>query len=270
MGYFCLFLLHSEAKHKHGVEDCMVSFSIKIAGKIAAVHAFFESSKDYCKAYLISQAPDFTVTISQEDLVTEQEKAARTDIAEGKQVRDVTDAQLEITAIQRKIAQELVNHDTVLFHGSVVAVDGQAYLFTAKSGTGKSTHTRLWREMLGERAVMVNDDKPFLRVTDDGVVACGSPWNGKHRLGMDIQVPLKAICILERGQENKIVRIEPQEGLHMLLQQSNRPNDAKMMGTYLGMIDTIAKCVPLFRMRCNMDPEAAVMAYHAMAERNEC
>ena len=167
----------------------MVSFSIKIAGKVAAVHAFFESSKDYCKAYLISQTPDFTVTISQEDLVMEQEKAARTDIAEGKQVRDVTDAQLEITAIQRKIAQELVNHDTVLFHGSVVAVDGCAYLFTAKSGTGKSTHTRLWREMLGERALMVNDDKPFLIVEEDRVLACGSPWSGKHGLDSNVCLP---------------------------------------------------------------------------------
>lgn len=248
----------------------MIVFNIDIADVVVQVHAIYDSSREYCKEYLSEQNPNFSVMITCEDLLREREKAAKTDIAEGKPVRNVSDAQLELTAIQRKIARELFAYDTILFHGSVVAVDGVAYLFTAKSGTGKSTHTRLWRAMLGERAVMVNDDKPFLRVTDDGVVACGSPWNGKHRLGVDIQVPLKAICILERGQENKIVRIEPQEGLHMLLQQSNRPNDAKMMGTYLGMIDTIAKCVPLFRMRCNMDPEAAVMAYHAMAERNEC
>jgi hypothetical protein len=265
-GLFLPFLLHSEAKHKHGVEDCMVSFSIKIAGKVAAVHAFFESSKDYCKAYLISQAPDFTVTISQEDLVMEKEKAAQTDRAEGKTVRDVTDAQLEITAIQRKIAQELVDHDTVLFHGSVVAVDGCAYLFTAKSGTGKSTHTRLWREVFGPRAVMVNDDKPFLLVTQQGILACGSPWNGKHRLGANMEVPLKGICILERGAENHITTMDPQDALYMLLQQSNRPGGAKRLGKYLELVDRIAASVPIYRLRCNMEPEAAMVSYRAMAK----
>jgi hypothetical protein len=243
----------------------MIVFNIDIADVVVQVHAIFENSRGYCSEYLTEKTPDFSVVITPEDLVLERELAAKTDIAEGKSVRNVSDAQLEITAIQRKIAREMFSYNTILFHGSVVAVDGQAYLFTAKSGTGKSTHTRLWREVFGNRAIMVNDDKPFLRVTDHGVLACGSPWNGKHRLGTDIKVPLKAICILERGQENSIVKIEPQDGLHMLLQQSNRPNDAKMLGTYLEMIDTIAKCVPLFRMRCNMDPKAAVMAHQMMS-----
>lgn len=78
---------------------------------------------------------------------------------------------LEETAVYRKIADKMVDYDTFVFHGSVIAVEGQAYLFTAKSGTGKSTHTRLWREMLGDKAVMVNDDKPMLRVTESGVTA---------------------------------------------------------------------------------------------------
>ena len=265
-GLFLPFLLRPEAKRQHGVNDCMVSFSIKIAGKVAAVHAFFESSKEHCKAYLVSQMPDFAVTITQDDLMTEREKAARTDIAEGKQVRDVTDAQLEITAIQRKIAQELVDYDTVLFHGSVVAVDGCAYLFTAKSGTGKSTHTRLWREMLGKRALMVNDDKPFLRVTEHEILACGSPWNGKHRLGANLEVPLKAICILERGTENHITVMKPQDALYMLLQQSNRPVGAKRLGKYLELVDRIAATVPIYQLRCNMEPEAAMVSYRAMAK----
>jgi hypothetical protein len=247
----------------------MIVFNIDIADVVVQVHAIYDSSREYCKEYLSEQKPDFSVVITHEDLLLEREKAAKTDVAEGKSVRNVSDAQLEITAIQRKIAREMFSYDTILFHGSVVAVDGQAYLFTAKSGTGKSTHTRLWREVFGNRAIMVNDDKPFLRIENQKILACGSPWNGKHRLGTDIKVPLKAICILERGQENSIVKIEPQDGLHMLLQQSNRPNGVKMLGTFLEMIDTIAKCVPLFRMCCNMDPKAAVMAYHAMAERNE-
>ena len=80
-------------------------------------------------------------------------------------------------------------------------MDGQAVLFTAKSGTGKSTHTKLWRDLFGERAVMVNDDKPLLRILKDGVLVCGTPWDGKHRLSTNCALPLKAICILERGKK---------------------------------------------------------------------
>lgn len=244
----------------------MIEFSIRTAGKVAAVRALFDSSREYCKAYLTDQPPDFTVEITPEDLTIEREKAARTDLNEGKAVRNVSDAQLEITAIQRKIAEELFDHDIVLFHGSVTAVDGVAYLFTAKSGTGKSTHTGLWRQMLGQRAVMVNDDKPFLRVTQDAVFACGSPWNGKHRLGTNIEVPLKAICILERGAENRIEKIMAQDALHMLLQQSNRPASSRKMLKYLDMIDLIAARVSLYRLHCNMQPEAAAVAFHEMSK----
>ena len=120
----------------------MTEFIIKIAGHAAGVKALFDSSKSCCSDYLWEAEPEFTVEITQADLDLEREKSAKTDLAEGRSVHQVTEAQLEITAIQRKIAEKLFEYDTVLVHGSVVAVDGAAYLFTAKSGTGKSTHTR--------------------------------------------------------------------------------------------------------------------------------
>jgi hypothetical protein len=152
------------------------------------------------------------------------------------------------------------------YNGSVVAVDGQAYLFTAKSGTGKSTHTRFWRETFGDRAVMVNDDKPFLRITEDGVLAYGSPWNGKHKLGNNICVPLKAICILERGEENQIQAISGQEASMMLFQQSNRPMDPRKMPIYMDLIDQLSKKTEFYRMQCNLDPNAAQVAFDAMSK----
>jgi len=140
-----------------------------------------------------------------------------------------------------------------------------AYLFTAKSGTGKSTHTRLWREMLGDRAVMVNDDKPFLRVMPDGIRAYGSPWNGKHGLGNNIDVPLKAICILERGEQNEIQQISANEAVSMLLQQSNRPQQSALLPKYLELLECIANKTAFYRLKCNMDPEAAQIAYQTMS-----
>ena len=107
------------------------------------------------------------------------------------------DDYLETLAVCRKIAERMPEHNTFLFYGSCIAVDGAGYVFTAKSGTGKSTHTRLWRELLDNRATMVNDDKPLIRIADDDAIIYGTPWDGKHPLSHNIAVPLKAICILE-------------------------------------------------------------------------
>lgn len=243
----------------------MTEFTIQIAGHAIGVRSMFESTRDYCARYRTEEAPEFTVESCREDLDFEQKKAREEAELEGFRYRDFPDPYLERTAIQRKIAEELFRHHVLVFHGSVVAVDGQGYLFTAKSGTGKSTHTRLWRQVFGDRAVMVNDDKPFLLFSEEGVRVCGAPWSGKHGLDTNITVPLKAVCILERGSENRIRRIGPKDALYMLLQQSNRPLDKGLLPIYLDMVDILAKNVPLWQMHCNMDPEAAQVAHAAMS-----
>ena len=178
----------------------MPEFKMKIAGHTAAVTALFDSTPLYFKAYLTEDAPAFSITVTREDLDFEQEFLRQEALEEGIKVRKFTDPFLERTAIQRKIADFLFERDVLMTHGSTVAVDGKAYLFTAKCGTGKSTHTRLWRQVFESRAAMVNDDKPFLKITEAGVLACGSPWSGKHGLDTNITVPLQGICILERGK----------------------------------------------------------------------
>ena len=173
---------------------------------------------------------------------------------------------LERTAIQRKWAEFLFERDVLMTHGSTVAVDGKAYLFTAKCGTGKSTHTRLWRQVFGDRAVMINDDKPFLMLTEEGVLACGSPWSGKHGLDTNITVPLQGICILDRGQENRIERISPAEALPMLLHQSYCPLEPGKQQAFEILVTRLAENVPLWNMYCNMDPSAAEVSHSAMRE----
>ena len=245
----------------------MVQFNMRIAGRVVAVSALYESTRKYCEGYLCEGEPDFSVTITPEDVAFEQSTSDREHAVEGLPITKTEEALLERTAVQRKIAEKLFFYDTLLFHGSVIAVDGQAYLFTAKSGTGKSTHTRLWREMLGDKAVMVNDDKPFLRIMEDGVHVCGSPWNGKHKLGTNIDVPLKAICILERGEQNEISKIPANEALFMLMQQSNRPRQAGLLPKYMELLDGLANKTAFYRLKCNMDPSAAELSYRTMSDR---
>lgn len=145
-------------------------------------------------------------------------------------------------------------------------MDGIAYLFTAKSGTGKSTHTRLWREVFGPRAVMINDDKPLLKIGERGVTVYGTPWDGKHRLSGNISAPLKAVCILERGVRNRIFPISAREAWPMLLQQSNRPQKPDKLKKTIQMADALAHRVLLYRLYCNMSPDAVKTAWAGMNE----
>ena len=244
----------------------MICFAVQLEGHSFGITCRYVATKAFCENYIIAGEPGISIVLSQADIDFERMKADREDALEGLPVREYSDEYLETLALLRKVTEAFFDFDTVLFHGSVIAVDGTAYLFTAKSGTGKSTHTRLWRQLLGDRATMVNDDKPFLKITPEGVVACGSPWMGKHQLGSNIQVPLKAICILERGEENKIRKIQPREAVHMLLQQSSRPMDSKKMPKYLDLIDALSQKVEFYRLQCNMEPEAAKIAFETMSQ----
>ncbi|MBD9303402.1 MAG: hypothetical protein EGS63_01160 [Lachnospira sp.] len=266
----------------------MESFTIRLAGQYFEICPVYDYIREYCKDYIVADVTgqsgiadgdtehtssgvgDITtesvtrIRITQSDIDFEREKSAREDIKEGIPIRQFYDAYLETLAVYRKIADHLLSCDTLLFHGSVIAVDGIGYLFTAKSGTGKSTHTRLWREYFGERAVMVNDDKPLLRITDSGVTAYGTPWDGKHRLSTNIAVPLNGICILTRDTTNHIEQAEPHAVYPLIVQQTNRSLSSDGMKQTLSLIDRMLNVVPVYRLGCNMDIEAARVAYEGM------
>lgn len=237
----------------------------RFAGLTIRVTSLYEEVHRLCTEYLVpDHTVDFAVRTTAADIDFERENSAAKDAAEGIPLRRFSDPYLETLAVYRKIAERIPAYDTFLFHGSAVAVDGAAYLFTAKSGTGKSTHTRLWREFLGERAVMVNDDKPLIRVTDGKSIIYGTPWDGKHHLSRNVAVPLKAICILERAEENHIEQVTRSEVLPMLIQQAYRPSDPISLANTLTLIERLN--VGFYRLSCNMDISAAELSYHTMKE----
>ncbi|MBR4972621.1 MAG: hypothetical protein IKY59_06600 [Oscillospiraceae bacterium] len=243
-----------------------MEFRIKIAGQTGAVSALFESTAQYFRHYLTEDAPDFSVTVTPNDLVFEQAELDEEARLEGFRRRQFTNPFLERTAIGRAFAERLFDLDTLLVHGSAIAVDDAAYLFVARSGTGKSTHTRFWREQFGLRARMINDDKPFLRLTPNAVLCCGSPWSGKHGLDCNIQLPLAGICLLERGSENQIDPLSTQDALPMLQRQSYQPLDPAKAIRFAALVTSLTQSVPLWRMECTKDPQAAQVAYGAMSQ----
>ena len=251
-------------QESEGVLCMSVSFRIALAGQVIGVSALYEQTRTFCKNYLTDAPASFEVAVTPADIAYERQRSARADELEGAAVREHADPYLETLAVYRKLAQLLVQDDILLMHGAVVAVDGQAYLFTAKSGTGKTTHTRLWMRQFGDRAVMVNGDKPLLHITSEGVTVYGTPWDGKEHLSTNTSCPLKALCILTRSETNHIERISKKEALPMLCQQSYRPCSPIGAQKMLALVDRLGSSVPLYRLGCNMEPEAALVAYHGM------
>ena len=111
---------------------------------------------------------------------------------------------------------------------------------------------------------MINDDKPLIRICEADALVYGTPWDGKHRLSSNTSVPLKAICILERGEENNIEKISRASAYPMLLQQINRPDNALKMKKTLELIDSLVDNTELYKLRCNMNISAAETAFNGM------
>jgi serine kinase of HPr protein (carbohydrate metabolism regulator) len=242
----------------------------KIAGVVIEICSIYEEIHKMSRKYRITgQNPEITIETTQENIEFERTVSEYLAKLEGEPNRMFTDASLETMAVHRKLATEMLQRDILLFHGSAVAVDGEVYLFTAKSGTGKSTHTRLWRQKFGNRAVMVNDDKPMLKVKASGISVCGTPWNGKHHLDTDTELPLKAICIIRQAEENHIEQISVREALPVLWQQSYKTPDEQDMGKMLELLSVIAEHVAIYKMGCNMEPEAADVAWEGMSRQAE-
>ena len=239
-------------------------FTIKLAGLLIEINSIHDEIYKMCKDYLAEGEPaDFTVTTSETDIAFEREKSIREAILEHLKPTIYPDPYLETLAVYRKIAVEMLKHDTFLMHGSVVAVSGEAFLFTAPSGTGKTTHTRLWLENI-PGSYVVNGDKPLVRVRDGFTEACGTPWSGKEGMNTNVIVPLKAICLLTRGEKNTIREMSFLEAYPHLFQQIYRPAEAETVKKTMELIRRLGESVRIYLLACNMEPEAALVAAEAM------
>ncbi len=161
----------------------------------------------------------------------------------------------------------LVHFNGMMLHSSCVVHAGKAYLFSAASGTGKSTHTQLWLKRF-PGSYILNDDKPAIRITEEGVFAYGTPFSGKTDLNVNTRVPIGGICVIERGKTNHIERIATEDALFNILNQTVRPYDEDRMNKMLNTLDKVIESVPVYRLSCNMDLEAAEVAYNGMKGSN--
>lgn len=231
-------------------------FTIKIAGLTIRVNNRYEYLVKHCRKYFVEDCePDFSVGI--------------TDEADWQEFLGIeglrhSEGYAESLYIYRQIAIKVLDYDAFLMHAAIVAVDGEAYAFAAKSGTGKSTHMGLWLKEFGEKAQVVNGDKPILRFFDGKLFACGTPWCGKEKLNENIIRPIKAIAFLERAEENRLGPIDFSEMVPRIFQQLLIPYTEEDFDKFWALLNRMLETVPCYRLCCNMEQEAARVAYNGM------
>ena len=240
------------------------SFVIALAGLKIKIHALYEDVQSYCRDYLTDATDiDFEIEISPADLLAEEAYSRKQFALEGLTYPDFTPGELEKTAVYRKIAAILPHYDGVVFHGAAVCVDNAAYLFTARSGVGKTTHLNLWLKNI-PGAFVINGDKPILRFEKDHIEVYGTPWAGKEGMQRNVSVPLKGLAILKRSRENVISKINFSTALPVLLTQVHRPENETADTKTISFLEKLGRCVELYTLSCNMDDAAARVAYQGM------
>ena len=177
---------------------------------------------------------------------------------------DISRSLAEYVIFGAEFYEKIIDYNAMLLHSSAVCVDNKAYLFTADSGTGKSTHTELWMSYFGEKAVMINDDKPVIRIIGSKIYACGTPFSGKNDINKNIMVPLQAICSLNRGEKNTIERLSNKEALITVMNQTLNVPSAEQKNKFFDTLDRVLKNVKVYRLYCNISMDAVKVAYNGM------
>ena len=229
-------------------------FCIKIAGIPIGIDNRSSYIEHLCRGYKVEgELPEFVVSANEEEV---------------KQSMDCMEkysyGYIESLCIYRKICLRLSTYQTFIMHAAVVAVDGKAYAFTAPSGTGKTTHIRLWLDLLGDRAKVVNGDKPLFRFVDGVLYACGTPWQGKEHMGENIMCPVQGICFLEQNPENHIRPLGMQEVIQRIFRQLLVPTEENEFNCYWALLEKMLETIPFYLLQCNRDLEAARLSYETM------
>lgn len=240
-----------------------MKFTVCLAGKNVTVTSIFEEVYKLCLDYLTDASSDMEVTVIPEDIAYEKIVNIRESQIEGIPVVDFPDSYLETLAVYRKIVTNMIDFDTFLMHGAVVAVGDRAWLFTAPSGIGKTTHINLWLKNI-PGSYVVNGDKPLIHIGDECTVY-GTPWSGKEGMNRNIGVKLCGIVILNRGEDNKIEQVPMSKILPTLIQQSYRPKEKAKLEKTLSLLSYLGRKIPMYQLYCNMNDEAALIAYNVLS-----
>ena len=228
----------------------------RIAEMNIAVEAHYEETYAYMSDFLTNDK-EYELFIRPTDEMIEHEKEL------GEEIHGTASSMYicEAVAILRVICDYIIDKNGFFLHCSCLKYKDEAIIFTAPSGTGKSTHASLWRKHFGDEVTMINDDKPLVREKDGEFVIYGTPWNGKHGLGNNTCAPVKAVVFINQATENTAAPVNEVEALSLLLQQTVLPSDKAQLSKLLDMLGRLVETVPMYRLGCTISDEAVTTIY---------
>lgn len=230
----------------------------KIAGLTVKMDNASGRTEKQSRPYLsTNQSPDqkvdIVIDVSQEEI--DESQAEHPELNEDDWLYMLTGAQFY---------KKVIDLDGFLLHSSCVVVDDVAYAFSADSGVGKSTHTNLWLKHFGDRAYLLNDDKPCIRIINGKIYACGTPWSGKFDLSTPKNVELGGICFVNRSNENWIRPAKTKDAIFNIFNQTLRRLGADKMNKLLDILNQVFTNVPIYDLGCNISDDAVLTSYNAM------
>ncbi|MFD2598307.1 hypothetical protein ACFSQ3_05025 [Sphingobacterium corticis] len=155
-------------------------------------------------------------------------------------------------------AQSAVFHNTILVHASVIERDGKGYAFLGKSGTGKSTHSRMWQASI-HGAELLNDDNPAVKIESDGSVKIyGTPWSGKTPCYRNMVVDLQALVRLKQAPINQMEWKSGQQAFLTLLPSCSAIRwNQEIFANMADIVQNISTEIPVGELSCLPNGEAA-------------
>ncbi len=242
----------------------------KFVGFPVVIESIYDYVHEQCKDYIYDGPMNNAICIktTQKDIDNERKKALENDLIEKSSDGNFSDDHLESLAIYRRFCDIIYTQNCLLLHGCAVSAYGRVYLFTADSGVGKSTHARLWLGYFGSRAEIINGNNPILKVEKDNVYVYGTPWCGREGLNKNKCIPLQAICILKRDNQNHIHEISDTDAYAEILRQCYNSSESKNIFNIRTTLGQLMKMVKFYTLGCNMEPSAAVVAYEGMKAQN--
>ena len=231
-------------------------FYIKIADLCIEMRAVYPYSRKKCRDYLCE-------CVGSPDIVAEvDEKEIEAEIAAGNGA--FSPDYCENICLYRAIAEKLPLFDRFVFHGAAISDGERGFIFTAPSGTGKSTHIGLWKESFGDSVEVINGDKPIISLVGGVPVVFGTPWAGKEGWHSNISREVSGICLLFRCERNLIRSISPADYFNMIIKQLYIPCDSEARLKTLDLISALAESTKFYRLDCNISREAASVARAGM------
>lgn len=226
------------------IAELNIKFLNKYKTLYLANENFIVNTEDY----------DITISVSDDEILNERNKS--------KIIQ--SNGYFENICACRNLCLQFAYYNAFLFHSAFFRVENRGIALAARSGTGKTTHLMLWKNLLNDELVIINGDKPIFRRINNKFIGYGTPWCGKEHYGANICAPITDICFIKRNEINYVQRLEKNEALNLIMQQIFLPYDRKAMQNVLSELKLFIEQCNLWSIYCNTDIDAARIAYDSI------